>query len=477
MKKTPPAYHWLVKAGYRMRLAIYAWAFILICLHMWPRHYAPIIWALVALQALVCPHLQFWYARNARDSVKAEFKNLLIDSLLCGVMVALLGFPLWITFLSLACVTINNAIARGNRGTIESSLAIAGGIAIGVASAGFNFSPDTDGLVTLMCMIGLIVFQTGLANLAFTSNKKLSETRKALQEDEKALQESHRKLETTLSELREAQIHIVQSEKLAALGSLVAGVAHELNTPIGNALTMTSSLEEAATELERLIDSGKMRRSDLSEYMQRSREMAEIASRSCQRAAALISSFKQVAADQTSEQRRSFDLRSLVEDNIASLRPSFRDTPWQVEIDIPEGIVCDSYPGPLGQVIAHLVSNALSHAFDGRSSGTVRIVAFMAEGRVKLQVEDDGNGMDEATLVRIFEPFYTTQRGKGGPGLGLSIARNMVTGLLGGTIQAASEAGHGSRFSLCFPVSARVGQVDAVATSQEESAPFRPGID
>lgn len=454
MQKNPPAPHWLVKVGYRMRLAIYTWAFIAICLHMWPRQYAPVIWMLVALQALVCPHVQFWYARNARDSVKAELHNLLMDSLLCGMMVALLGFPLWITFLSLGCTTINNAIARGNRGTLESSLAIAGGIVIGIAFMGFSFSPDTDDLVSLMCMSGLIVFQMGIANVAFTSNQKLTEARKELQKDERALQETNQRLGITLHELREAQIHLVQSEKLAALGSLVTGVAHELNTPIGNALTMTSSLEEAAMELERLIDSGKMRRADLSAHAQRSREMAAIASRSCQKAASLISSFKQVAADQAAEQRRRFDLRSLVEDNLVSLHPGLRDAPWRIEIDVPEGILCDSYPGPLGQVIAHLVDNALAHAFAGRSGGTIRISALMADGRVNLHVEDDGNGMDAATLARVFEPFFTTQRGKGGPGLGLSIVRNIVTGLLGGTITATSEVGRGTNFSVCFPVSA-----------------------
>jgi C4-dicarboxylate-specific signal transduction histidine kinase len=176
--------------------------------------------------------------------------------------------------------------------------------------------------------------------------------------------------------------------------------------------------------------------------------MTELVTRSCARAADLICSFKQVAVDQTSEKRRVFDLRSLVEDNVAALRPSFRKAPWAIEIDVPADIKCDSYPGPLGQVIANVVQNAILHAFEGRETGLLRITATRKDAMVELVFSDDGNGMPGDVLAHIFEPFYTTRLGQGGSGLGLSIVLNIVTGILGGTVHASSELDRGTRIAM-----------------------------
>jgi len=259
-------------------------------------------------------------------------------------------------------------------------------------------------------------------------------------------------LSATITRLKQTQSELVHADKLASLGALVAGVAHELNTPIGNALITASGLEDSAKEFQEVMASGEMRKSTLTYFVQNAVPMAELIARSCQRAAGLIASFKQVAVDQTSEQRRAFDLRSLVEDNIAALRPSFRQAPWLIEVDIPAGIRCDSYPGPLGQVIANLVQNAVAHAFGGRDAGTLSVSATLKGGDVEMIFTDDGKGMTPAVLAHIFEPFYTTRLGHGGSGLGLSISLNIVTGVLGGTLHAVSAPGSGSRFEARFPL-------------------------
>ncbi|HLA36491.1 MAG TPA: 7TM diverse intracellular signaling domain-containing protein [Rhodocyclaceae bacterium] len=261
-------------------------------------------------------------------------------------------------------------------------------------------------------------------------------------------------LSATIDRLKQTQHELVQADKLASLGALVAGVAHELNTPIGNALTTATTLEDSAKELEATMARGEMRRSTLIYFVESTVSMAELITRSCQRAGTLINSFKQVAVDQTSEQRRRFNLRSLVDDNIAALRPSFRHAPWIIETDIPANIQCDSYPGPLGQIIANLVQNAVAHAFEGCDTGTLNVSAVVANDGVEMVFSDNGIGMDRTVLAHIFEPFYTRRLGQGGSGLGLSISLNIATGVLGGSLHATSEPGCGSRFILRFPLTA-----------------------
>jgi predicted ATPase/signal transduction histidine kinase len=274
------------------------------------------------------------------------------------------------------------------------------------------------------------------------------------------------KATAALNDLREAQTQLVQSAKMASLGHLVAGVAHELNTPIGNALTTASVLADSSSALKMAMLKGEIRKSSINDFVDDAVQMTEVISRSCQRAATLITSFKQVAADQTSEQRRTFNLHSLVADNIAALGAGFKGARWVCKTEIPDDIECDSYPGPLGQVIANLVQNAGIHAFDGRISGTLTITATVKPGdeveanEVEMLFSDDGNGMEPAILAHIFEPFYTARSGRdqdrkqGGPGLGLSISLNIVTGVLGGTLSASSEPGCGSQFYLTFPINA-----------------------
>ncbi len=243
----------------------------------------------------------------------------------------------------------------------------------------------------------------------------------------------------------------MQQEKLASLGALVAGVAHELNTPIGNALTTSSSLGHAARQLQDSVQRGELRKSVLVEFLKNAEAMNDLVVRSCERAATLITSFKQVAVDQTSEQRREFEILPLVEDNVNALRPSFKHAAVHIALEIPGGIRCNSYPGPLGQVLVNLVQNAVIHGFADRRGGTIRITAHAEDARVQMTVEDDGLGMSDEVRAHIFDPFFTTRLGQGGSGLGLSVSQNIVTMVLGGSIDVHSSPGQGTRFVLRFP--------------------------
>lgn len=267
-----------------------------------------------------------------------------------------------------------------------------------------------------------------------------------------AAEAAREELAEMLERLQKTQSELLESEKLASLGSLVAGVSHELNTPIGVALTTASTMEYDISSFRQAVEGGAVKKSYLNSFLQRNAEMGQLLVQSCHRAADLVSSFKQVAVDQTSERRRTFNLLELVENNLATLRPSLKHEKWSIRVDIPPDIVCASYPGPLGQVLVNMIQNTARHAFEGRDGGTVQISAKRVADAVEMVIADDGAGMPPGTLAHIFEPFFTTRLGQGGSGLGLTISRNIVIGLLGGTIQAHSELGVGTTMVLTFPL-------------------------
>lgn len=266
------------------------------------------------------------------------------------------------------------------------------------------------------------------------------------------LEAANQQLEATLATLKQAQDHLVQSEKLASLGALVAGVAHELNTPMGNAYMISTSLREIGREFTTAFEKGALKRSSLQHYVQQVNEAAELVSRNLQRASEMITQFKQVTADQTSAQRRKFELRQNIEEVLSTLQPQFKHTSHQLVVEIPPGLHFDSYPGPLGQVVTNIVFNALFHAFTEEENGviTVRAEALDA-GQVRLTLSDNGCGIPAENLGRIFDPFFTTRLGSGGTGLGLHIVYNTVTRILGGRIDVRSAPGEGCSFTLEIP--------------------------
>lgn len=275
----------------------------------------------------------------------------------------------------------------------------------------------------------------------------------AIQEQlETRVAERTAELRNTITQLENTQAALVQSEKLASLGSLVAGVAHELNTPLGNNLMLATTMEKNVADLQDKVARNTLRKSDLSEFLQTQAEMAALAVRNIQRSADLISSFKQVAVDRTSERCRDFDLQTLVDDTWRALQPSLRKRALQVTRTVDSGIACHGYPGAVGQILTNLIQNAALHAFGDTGGGTITIRGQRtAAQRIVLEVEDDGCGMDEATARKVFDPFFTTKLGQGGSGLGLSIAYNLAAGTLQGTLNLRSTPGQGSCFRLEFP--------------------------
>lgn len=253
-------------------------------------------------------------------------------------------------------------------------------------------------------------------------------------------------------QLQDAQTQLVSQQKLAALGALMAGVAHELNTPIGNSLLIASTMQQKTHDVERLMNGSGLRRSDLAAYIDDAGKAAALVMRGLNSAADLVNSFKQVAVDRTTEQRRPFDLQQLSHEIIATVMNRIRSSGHRIETGIAFGIGMDSYPGPLGQVITNLVNNALLHAFDkSKPSGLMRLDASASDTRVRIDFTDDGGGIEEQHLSRIFDPFFTTKLGQGGSGLGLSISYNIVTALLGGTISVRSSPA-GTCFTLELPL-------------------------
>jgi len=282
--------------------------------------------------------------------------------------------------------------------------------------------------------------------------RDITERRQAHQDLEARVLERTLELTSTVEQLKTTQTELVTREKMAALGSMVAGIAHELNTPIGNSLTVASTLMDDANAFDALMKVG-LTRSTLGDYVARTRNGADILLHSLHKAAELVASFKQVAVDQASTHRRKFLLDKMVSEIVVMLGPALRKLPHKLECDIPSNISLESYPGALGQVVTNLINNAMVHAFEGRSNGQVRVCASLAGvGQVEITVQDNGSGISENHLPRIFDPFFTTKLGQGGSGLGLSIVYSLVHDTLRGRITVDSTPNKGTRFSVLIPL-------------------------
>jgi signal transduction histidine kinase len=254
-------------------------------------------------------------------------------------------------------------------------------------------------------------------------------------------------------QLEMAQAQVVEQEKLAALGRLVAGVAHELNTPIGNCLIMSTDMHQKAEVMDERMLQRTIKHRDLVEFLDETDYSVMLVIRGLTHAADLVNSFKHVAVDRTAAHRRIFNLQQTCHDVVATMMNQIKLAGHQVELDIPATIELDSYPGSLGQVLSNFISNALTHAFPAEFHGQMRITAKMVqEDRVWLSFSDNGIGIPEAHLKRIFDPFFAGK--KGSNGLGLSISYNIVTSLLNGKILVSSQLGDGTRFTLDLPLTA-----------------------
>ena len=316
-----------------------------------------------------------------------------------------------------------------------------------------------------MRLIGIAIHLAGIAIDRTRRARELAQHREHLEElvaartaeltraVERADQINH-ELSNALDTLSRAQDELVRRDKMAALGALVAGVAHELNTPIGNSLVVATSLAERTRTVVTSLADG-LRRSVLERYLADAGEAGDLLVRNLKRAATLVAGFKQIAVDHASLERREFSLTELLFDLAAPLRVAAKGAGVKLELALEPGVVMDSYPGPLSQVVTELFENCLAHAFPEGRGGGVKIAAAMRSGElVAISVEDDGAGMAPEVQARVYDPFYTMRMGSGRSGLGLHVAHNIVSNILGGRIELRSAPGQGACFTLLLPPAA-----------------------
>jgi predicted ATPase/signal transduction histidine kinase len=313
-------------------------------------------------------------------------------------------------------------------------------------------------------LIGILYLENSLTTGTFTSERleilHLLSSQAAISIEnatlystlEQKVTERTQELSQTLEDLKATQKKLVESEKMAALGSLVAGVAHEINTPVGNSITLASTLADETQNFAKAIEEGQLKRSVLNHYIEVSVEGTHLILSNLQRAGELIQSFKQVAVDQTNLEKRSFEIKPYIEEVLLSLIPQLKHTHHRLTVVGDETLTINSYPGALAQIITNLVMNSLTHAYQPGEQGHLRVEILQHDHEISIQYSDDGCGIPPENLSKIFDPFFTTARHRGGSGLGLHIVHNLVTQKLQGTIDVSSEAGLGTLLVMRFPL-------------------------
>jgi signal transduction histidine kinase len=289
------------------------------------------------------------------------------------------------------------------------------------------------------------------------SKQEVSELNKTLEkrvlDRTKELEGSNKSLKEALEKLQLTQNQLVQSEKMVALGGLVAGVSHEINTPVGVSVTAASHLQEKTKEITSLFTSSAMKKSDLERYLNLTNEGTEVILSNLARASELIKSFKQVAVDQSSEGKRKFNVREYIFQVLLSLKPKLKKTNIHIGVNCDDKLEIESYPGALSQIITNLIMNSLVHAFEEGEEGAIIFDVEKQDKNLIFTYSDNGKGISKDIIGKIFDPFFTTKRGKGGTGLGLNIVYNIITQTLEGTIECESEVGIGTIFKIIIPIS------------------------
>lgn len=267
------------------------------------------------------------------------------------------------------------------------------------------------------------------------------------------LDASNRELKETLERLQLMQDHLVETEKMASLAGLIAGVAHEINTPVGIAYTASTHLRQNARDIAESYGRGEMKRSDLEEFLDVCLESSRLLISNLDRASELIRTFKQVAIDQSGEGQRRFYLREYIAEILLSLRPVLKKTTHVVAVAGDKDLVLHSFPGAFSQILTNLITNSLIHAYEEGETGRLEIAFRKDDDQLILTFGDNGKGITKENLDHIFSPFFTTNREKGGSGLGLHIVYNIVSQRLHGTISCESEPGGGTVFTIALPLS------------------------
>ena len=277
--------------------------------------------------------------------------------------------------------------------------------------------------------------------------EELNEVNTTLEEHKEELMQQKEELQSTLENLQKTQEQLVESEKMAAIGGLVAGVAHEMNTPVGIGITAISNLLDDAQKMAGSYEKDEISRKNFKGFLESTNDTAKLIQKNLERAASLIQSFKQVSTDQVTEQKRVFALKEYLNDILLSLRPKFREKKIEFKIECDDELQLNSYPGVYAQIFTNLLLNSLQHGFYNKDTGTIGIKADLDKDLLKIQYTDDGAGINKKDLPHIFEPFYTSDQHRG-TGLGLNIVYNLVKQKLHGTITCESEPGEGVLFKI-----------------------------
>ena len=266
-----------------------------------------------------------------------------------------------------------------------------------------------------------------------------------------ALKESNQELLSTLEKLHQFQGQLVETEKMASLGDMVAGIAHEVNTPIGLGVTASTLMSDRLGEIKQAFEDKSLKSSQLKKFLNQGEENIGIIYRNLERAAKLISSFKKVAVDQSSVDTRVFNVKELLEEVLITLKAKLNKKHIKLTIDCPENLVVESKPGPINQILINLILNSIIHGFENISDGAINISVIYLSEQLHISYKDDGVGINESIKAKVFEPFTTTKRGSGGSGLGLHLVYNIVTQALNGHIDFESNEGSGTKFNITFP--------------------------
>lgn len=295
-------------------------------------------------------------------------------------------------------------------------------------------------------------------SLNLTSSTEFRDVTEAFNEMVFKLKQRYKELQEALQTLRNTQKQLVESEKMVALGSLVAGVSHEINTPLGIGVTASSYLGEKTKTILELYENQKLKRSDLENYLKNMQETSSIIETNLTRASELVKSFKQVAVDRSNEGRRTFWIKAYLEDVLVSLSPRLKKTRHRITIEGDDDLQIHSDPGAISQVFTNLIMNSLIHAFREDEQGEIKILLQRNHDHLNILYSDNGKGMVPNVMERIFDPFFTTNRGGGGTGLGMHIVYNLVTQSLDGIIQCESTPGVGTKFTISIPINGEGGR-------------------
>lgn len=296
-----------------------------------------------------------------------------------------------------------------------------------------------------------IAVQAG--NIRLRENEEFSKLILKNRQTELELKSTNTALQESLEKLKKTQAQLIESEKNAALSVLVAGVAHEINTPIGVSITAASHLEDKGKLFFSKVEGSGISREDFNEYKSSTLSSTEMLLSNLMRAADLIKSFKQVAVDQIKDEKRKFDLRAYFKEVLKSLQPEYKRVVDEVLLFCEEDIIICSYPGVFSQIITNLIMNSLIHGFEGKAEGEISIKIEESHDFLTIIYKDNGKGMSSESLKKIFDPFYTTKRGKGGTGLGMHIVYNLVRQKLEGQIKCNSIKGKGINITILIPIS------------------------